>query len=137
MDEYSFIMYMVNPYLNIKEIIIMKRISKFINKQTIDVRDKITQEIKEDLKELYNIIISDKAERLNIIPNEINYNLKIKLNHKIYKSFILNECDKYEGEIYKNIKDSYVNHYIKGEKTCSRMDKSSSFITTIIMYLYH
>lgn len=136
MDQYSFILFTINPLLSLPDVLNLKLTSSFINKHTINVNHKIQSVIKFDLIELFNIVVSDNAQCLKLTPN-ITFRLKTKLNNKIYQDFILNECDKYNSNIYNAIKVSYIEHFILKKKTFTLMCFHSSFLSYIMMFLYH
>ena len=97
-------------------------------------------------KNLYKIYQTENSKQLKISPYKLKQNCKEILEYYkkynsnevyIYMNLALKNCEKKYNEFLYIIKNTWKEHYIDNNKFYINMDTDGSFLTTILMYLYH
>lgn len=149
MNRYNYIVFEVQSYLNVEDLLLMQFVSKHFKRNIPVIRERVDILTKSVLHKFYIIIKTPKVVRLNTQPteilNEIPLIRNIINNNNIYKSSIihlLNNCDHIDKSkntsmcnICKTILQVY-NTHISGIRTFSNYQLVDSFIMSVIIQLY-
>jgi hypothetical protein len=165
MDTYPFIVFNVGEFLCIQDIISLKLTNKNSFYSLLDIEKYISDRILSGIYILHNSLLSHDARTINI-PNLIITNFKLSIHfeksyynnryNNIFKKHLIickhqvdntDQCticydrnvDHNKGDICCLCKIIYIEYiqHMKGRNSFCQMDLFCSFITSILMSLYH
>ena len=149
--ENNFIIYKVEQYLDVDNLLSLIRVSKFINIHMLKIKEVVKNKTKKEIDKLYKMLHKKEVIELNTSATEVLNQVPL-FNRIINKSSIyttlmtniLNNCNHSNAENHKCkicsiILVSYKSHtnQINYHIQFSLMSKPESFITAIVMMLYH
>ena len=149
--ENNFIIYKVEKYLDVDDLLSLMRVSKFINTHMSKIKEVVKNKTKKEIDKLYEVLHNKEVVELNTtstnILNQVPLFNKIINEPLIYAplmDYILNNCnhsddENHKCEICSTILLSYKSHtkQINYPIQFSLMNIPESFITGIVMMLYH
>ena len=145
MDHYNFIVYVVDPFLDIVDTTNLMMVSKKIKKYIKPVKIKLIKILNTTLNNFYDILLSNDVMSLQCSPYKIlveePYLNKLFSNHVIDATFMeeINNCKhRIDGNchICETILYTFITHK-NGNKNFFQMSKIGSFISSVVMTLYH
>jgi hypothetical protein len=149
MDKYDFILFNTSKYLSINDLLVLVQVSKYC-KKNINIYKYFEKITKQEFFKFYKILRELYVMNLNTSTNEIINEVPLFKNFidnpNIYKQFlndILNNCNHTKNpgtdmcKVCCVVFKSYTNHIKSNVHTFPLLSKLNSFITTILLTLYH